>query len=280
MRRILSILACLCAAVSLHAQAVPALLVPTDSRSLAMGGVALPYRAATLDAGAFYGLWAPGTASNTVLGLDAFFRIGKFSFTAEGVDFLDVPYNAYSEPQGSRGSFKPYDLILSVGGAYDITDFLSAGLKFRSITSALAENAAGSIFCFDIMAMYSGKNWGVSLSGRNIGGRINYGGGDYALPALISVDGNWSPLAQLTIAGQASWLFSGALMAGAGAEYTFADIVSVRAGFHYGDAAKALPTFASIGLGAQLYGVKLDATYLFPFGNVGNSFVIRAGYSF
>ncbi|MBO4454951.1 MAG: hypothetical protein J5695_00130 [Bacteroidales bacterium] len=280
MKRVLSILVCLIAAVQLHAQAVPALLVPTDGRSLAMGGTSLPYTAASLDAGAFYGIWAPQSAQNTMLGLDAFFRIGKFSFTAEGVDFLDLPYNAYSEPQGSKGSFKPYDLILSVGGAYDITDNLTAGLKVRSITSALAESAVGSVYCGDIYVSYGGQNWAAALSGRNIGGKINYGGGDYALPALVSVDGNWSPIGQLIIAGQAAWLFSGALMAGVGAEYTFADIVSVRAGFHYGDAAKALPTFASTGFGVHFYGVKLDAAYVLPFGNTGNSFVIRAGYAF
>jgi len=281
MRRILSILICLAAAAApLHAQALPALLVPTDSRSLAMGGTSIPYGAASLDAGAYFGIWSPQSANNTVIGLDGFFRIGRFSFTVEGVDFLDLPYDAYSEPQGSRGSFKPYDLILSAGGAYDITRNLSAGVKLRSITSALADNAVGSVFCGDVSVSYGGRNWSASLSGRNIGGKINYGGGDYALPALVSLDGNWSPLGTLVVAGNAAWLFSGALMAGVGAEYTFADIVSVRAGFHYGDEAKALPTFGSAGIGVKFYGVKLDAAYVLPIGNTGNSFIIRAGYAF
>ena len=280
MKKALCILICSLAAVSLHAQAVSALLVPTDSRSLAMGGVTLPNNAPSLDAGAFFGIWAPQAANNTVFGLDAFFRIGKLTFTAEGADFLDTPYDAYSEPQGFRGRFQPYDLILSIGGAYDITGNLSAGLKLRSITSALADNAVGSVYCGDVFVSWTGGSWGAMLSGRNIGGKINYGGGEWALPALVALDGHWSPLQQLTLAGNASWLFSGALMAGAGAEYTFAEIVSVRAGFHYGDAAKALPTFASAGIGVKFYGVKLDATYVLPLGNAGNSFVIRAGYAF
>lgn len=264
----------------MHAQAVSALLVPTNSRSLAMGGTQLPCSASSLDAGAYYGLWAPQAADNSVIGLDAFFRIGKFSFKVEGTDYMDQPYDIASSRNSAKSSFKPYDLIISLGAAYNITGGLSAGLLVRSITSAIADNAVGSVYCGDVSVGYGGSSWSATLSARNLGGKINYGGGDYALPALAALDAGWSPLNGLTVAGNAAWLFSGALMAGAGAEYVIADIVAVRAGFHYGDAAKALPTFASLGLGASFYGIKLDAAYLLPFGTPAGSFSVRLGYAF
>lgn len=75
-------------------------------------------------------------------------------------------------------------------------------------------------------------------------------------------------------------LFSGALMAGLGAEYDIADFVSARAGFHYGDSSKALPSFASVGLGGHIAGVNLDAAYIFGSPATGNSFMVGLGYSF
>ena len=76
------------------------------------------------------------------------------------------------------------------------------------------------------------------------------------------------------------YLFSGALMAGLGLEYCIVDIVSVRAGYHYGDAAKALPSFASVGLGVKFAGVHLDAAFLLASKTLGNTLMIGLGYSF
>ena len=69
-------------------------------------------------------------------------------------------------------------------------------------------------------------------------------------------------------------------MAGLGLEYTLADIVSLRGGFHYGDAAKALPTYASLGLGLQFAGVSLDVTFLTASQSLGNTLLFGLGYSF
>ena len=77
-----------------------------------------------------------------------------------------------------------------------------------------------------------------------------------------------------------SLLFFGALMAAVGVEYGFADMVFARAGFHYGDPAKALPTFASVGIGAKFIGIRLDASYVFLSETLGNSFLVSLGYAF
>ena len=77
-----------------------------------------------------------------------------------------------------------------------------------------------------------------------------------------------------------SFKVSGAVMLNAGAEYCFADILFARAGFHYGDAAKAVPTFISAGLGAKYAGVQLDAAYIFASPTIGNSLMLTLGYAF
>lgn len=279
MKRVFIILLGLLAAVTARSQALSALLIPTDSRSLAMGGTMVPRNDGTLDAGAYWGIWAPRFADNTVAGIDASVRFGDLDFFLEGTDFIDKPYDI-SELGGSKGTFRPYDLILSLGASYNVIPGLSAGAKLRSVISSLADNAAGSVYCCDVFAVYGTQDWFASLSVRNLGGTINYGGADWSLPGLIALDGSWSPLSGLRVAANTSVLFSGSFMAGAGAEYCLADIVTFRGGFHYGDPRKALPTFGSLGIGAKYAGISLDAAYLIPAGTPGGSLMIRLGYSF
>ncbi len=281
MKRLLTVLLFSVIAVQAFGQAVPALLVPADSRQLAMGGVTSRNYSGTGFAALGAGIWAPRSASSTVLALDGYMIVDeKLVLGLEGRDFIDRPYNVSDKMGGVTGTFKPYDLFLSLYGAYRISGALGAGLKLTSVTSDISPKAKGSAFCGDVWVRYGGSGWSASVEGRNLGGKINYGGGDYALPALAAVCGDWSPLHGLTLAAEADYLFSGAFMAGAGAEYCFADIAYARAGFHYGDASGALPTFASLGLGARYAGAFLDAGVLLLSQTLGTSFLVTLGYGF
>ena len=281
MKRVIICLIAMALPILANGQGAASLLIPTDSRSLSMGGVFIQPEAATMDAGASYGIWAPGTAANNVVAADVFFRIGdKLALTFEGKDFIDKPYVISGDQGSSRGTFTPNELILSLGAYYYITDALSAGIKLKSVNSDIAETAKGSAFCGDVEVTYGGSNWSATLAGRNIGTKINYSGAAYSLPAYVAAGGQWSPIANLKVAAEADYLFSGAVMAGAGAEYCIADIAFVRAGYHYGDAAKALPSFASLGLGAKYAGISLDAGMILLSETIGNSFLIRLGYAF
>ena len=82
------------------------------------------------------------------------------------------------------------------------------------------------------------------------------------------------------MAAEADYLFAGALMAGFGLEYCIQQIAFLRAGFHYGDAAKALPTFVSLGAGVQFACVHLDLSFLTASKTLGNSLMVGLGYAF
>ena len=84
----------------------------------------------------------------------------------------------------------------------------------------------------------------------------------------------------LTVGAEVDYLFTGGLMAGLGVEYTIVDIVSLRGGFHYGDPAKAVPMYASVGLGVKFAGVHLDAAFLTASQTLGNTLMIGLGYAF
>ena len=227
------------------------------------------------------GLWAPGSVSCTVIGAQAAVRIGS-SLTVEGgvSSFRDRPYDIYDETGAPGGSFSPYDLLINVGASYRIGKSLETGVSIKSVTSGIAENATGSAFCADIHAAYTGRGWYGGLAVRNLGPAVNYGSGAYPLPALAAVYGGWKPLDSLSIVAEADYLFAGAFMAGAGVEYAFRDMLFARAGYHYGDAARALPGFLSLGLGGKLAGFSLDASVLLLSDTLSASFLIGLGYSF
>lgn len=282
MKKILIVLCLMLVVWAGFAQAVPSLLVPADSRALSMGGVVLPSDASKLDVRAFYGLWAPKTAHNTLAGGEVFFRAGgRVSLTLEGRTFLDRPYDVTTAQGQVKGQFRPNDLIVGAGVTVNLTDAFSIGVKGRMVSSKIAEEAKGSAFCGDVTVAYTGDIFYAAVSARNLGSKLSYGGNtSYALPALAAVQGSVRPVDGLTVGAEVDYLFSGALMAGLGLEYTFADIVSLRGGFHYGDAAKAVPMYASLGLGFQFAGFHLDAAFLTASKTLGNSFLISLGYAF
>ena len=267
--------------ITVFAQSVPALLIPTDARSLAMGGVSSVIEAEHLDVRATYSSWAPSTASNTIAGLDAYIPLaGKFSIFVGGNMFMDKPYSEYDSQGILKGEFTPKDLIVSLGGEYRVNTALSFGLKGRFISSSLAKDAKGSAFCADLFATYRTEAFDATLSLCNLGSKIDYGKGSYSLPALVKAFGGYRIIKGLTASLELDYLFNGAFMAGVGAEYWIADIVALRAGYHYGDREKALPSFASLGIGAKFAGVSINATYLTASPTLGNTLMIGLGYNF
>ena len=282
MKRLILSITAACLALGAAAQSVPSLLIPTDSRSLAMGGVSRPLtNDFSMDAQAYFGIWAPKAIKSTVIGGEASLCLGRsILLTLEGKTFQDSPYEEAGEQGKVKNTFKPYDFNIALGGTYFINDHFYAGLKLRAVTSYLSNDGKGSAFCGDIFASYGGEKWSAAIAGRNIGSKINYGSGAYSLPALAAISGEFRPLEGLRADAEVDYLFSGALMAALGVEYGFADMVFARAGFHYGDPAKALPTFASVGIGAKFIGIRLDAAYVFLSETLGNSFLVSLGYAF
>ncbi len=124
----------------------------------------------------------------------------------------------------------------------------------------------------------------AGLSVNNVGGKVNYGGEDYDQPMLACAGvayriGN-PESSSVTPSVEADVLFKGGLMAGLGVEYSYKSMLFARGGFHYGDKEKAVPTYASLGLGVRFLGISLDVAYLTASDILGNSISLGLGYRF
>ena len=273
------ILTLLCFA--LKAQSVPFIVRNTDPRSLAMGIVGTENPAAAnvfsgnkMDFSASYGIQDTDCFQCGLAGFNASLNSGNLSFGLDGRYNMDEEYEMFSGVAQSLGYFKPSEMSLAASFAYAFMAGFSLGLRASYISSKLSPEASGTSVGFDISAAYSKDRFCAVLALRNLGPEIKYGDYGYALPSLaalgISCGGE-----SFRLRFEAGCFFSGSAMAGAGAEYTFARIVSLRAGFHYGDDG-IIPMFSSVGLGVKFAGARLDCTYLPSVGSLS----FGLGYSF
>lgn len=284
MKRIFAIIAIFAAALTAaSAQSMPALLIPSDARSVSMAASTVALEPASrLDAEVFAGRWAPKTADNLMAGLDLWYRVSdKFALLADGTYFRENPYELTSADGRVSGSFTPGETLLGLGGNFRAADCLSVELKAKIFMSTLSPDLKGNAFGADLTVRYHGDCFSIAAGACNLGSPIKYGsdGGSYGMPAMAKLGGSYTDHG-FTAAAELDCLFSGAVMAGLGLEYLIKDIVSLRAGYHYGDAGRALPSFASMGLGARFAGVRLNMSYLLANANIGGSFLVGLGYSF
>lgn len=268
---------------ALQAQNMSALLIPTDARTMSMAASTIALEpSGKLDAEAFFGKWAPKSANNMMAGLDAWFKVAeKFSLLIEGACFKDKAYDLTSAEGMVTGTFAPYEMLFALGGIFRTTDYISVELKAKLFMSTLSPDIKGNAFGADLLVRYHGNGFNIAAGACNLGTPIKYDGSktSYSMPMLAKLGGSYS-ISGFTAAAELDYIFNGAMMAGLGLEYSIKDIAFVRAGYHYGDEAKALPSFASLGAGAQFRGVKLNFAYMLANRNIGGSLLVGVGYAF
>lgn len=276
-------LAALCATLS--AQSVPFLLRNTDARANAMGAVGAENLAAgnalsgkTFDINASYTYISPKTTNTGLIGLSGYGNIGDISVGLSGRYNIGREYELMDDRAMSLGTFKPGELAIGASVAYVFAEKFAIGAKASIISSKLSNTSTGSALSFDLSAAYASNGLTLELAARNLGSKIKYGEYAYNLPSM-AVAGVSYGIGGFSARAEADYLFVGSFMAGIGVEYTFIQIISLRAGFHYGDD-NYVPMYASAGLGVQFMGVNLDFTYLPPIGKSAGVFMGGLGYSF
>lgn len=291
------------AAAQLSAQSLSYLNVSNDARTLSMGGAsvavspnayALENNAAamamydgTLDIAASFGNWQPQYSDIKMPSLGAYFKIGnKLAVGVSGRYLMEKPYTMVSSVGATLGTYTPVDFYVGVGVAYKVVDFLSIGINAKYISSQLAEDVSGKSFAGDISLMFKKNGFGAGLSVNNLGQKVKYGSSSYSLPTMAKLgfayESSLSEAFALTATAEAGYLFAGGFSAGVGVDLKFVNIVSVRAGYHYGDAQKAVPSYASAGLGIDIIGINLSGSYLLGGKDspLKNSFCATLGYRF
>lgn len=282
MKKSFAILILTFACLQASAQGLPSLLIPGNTRSLSMAGadVALSPFDGRSGCELYLNSWAPQTASNTYFGTDMSFNMGEsLALLVEGRYMKSDPMDITSDVGVIKSTFSPSEMMAGLGLAYRTSSGFTAGLKGRFVNSVLYESASGSAFACDLFARYSVDSFKAGLSLCNLGSKISYGGDAYSLPAVVKAGAAYE-FAGLTACAELDYLLSGGMMLGLGAEYNIKDIAFVRAGYHYGDAEKVLPSFSSFGAGVRFFGAELNLCYLTASETLSNSIMLGLAYTF
>ena len=277
-------------------QSMPFMSTGTDIAGLGMGSVSVASNASAfsadgniaaaalsekrMEAEAGYSLWQPEVFCHSIPGLGIYYRTGnRVAVGLSGKYLIEKEYGIIGEDGIESNVYRPKEGLLSIGASYRIIDGLAVGAGLKVAFSKIAPNAGSTVFAADIHAIYSIKGVNIAFGVSNIGNKADYGNGKYGIPTMLRTGVAYS-IAGFTCNAEADWQFGAGIMASAGAEYSILDIVDIRAGYHYGQNGTVLPTFASVGLGFEFFGVNLDAAYLISAGAMKNTFSVGLGYSF
>ena len=200
-------------------------------------------------------------------------------------------YDMLGEP---TKDYKPYNWTIDLGYAYMIGNGFSAYAVGNVIFSHLSKNAVGG--AFTIGASYQKSTTTAGNKSANlmldakvgaIGPQLDYGNGNKTtMPTYVAVGGaltvDVADKHQVGGAWSTRYFFRPSeyktLMLGAGLEYTYNKIVSLRAGYEYGDRNLSHIT---MGAGFKYGGLHLNGAYMLKTANAGSSYcTIGLGYDF
>lgn len=290
--------------VASQAQALPFVAADMDALSLSKAGAnvtetssvansaftnaaAIPFSEAGADIALGYTLWQPGAAKANVLNVAGAYNIKEKFGVAVGFRYGMNPAYSVADPSGaSTATFRPSDIQANVGFAWRFLPYLSAGVNVGYASSTIAKGHSYGAVTSDIFVMSGFSDFKVALGVSNLGSKVkSASGAAFSLPASVTLGAGYDNVfakkhgvnAQL----DADYYFAGSFAVALGAAYTYDDLVSVRAGYRYG-ADSVLPSFASVGVGAKYFGIRLDLTYLIATGDspLKNTLAVGLGYSF
>ncbi|MBR6346811.1 MAG: PorV/PorQ family protein [Bacteroidales bacterium] len=247
---------------------------------------AIPFYDGKADFGVSYQHWAPSSAIERTIAAGAAGHFGVFGASLGFMTRSGEPYDIIDLNGVPDGQFKPRDIVGSAGLSIRLVKWLSLGVDLRYIHQSYYPQASLSSFAADALLMARFGDFRVTAGIANVGGQVKDAEGEYwSLPTSIAFGAGYEAVfgGKHGVNAYIDFDYFYAVKAvtfAVGAEYSFNDIVFVRGGYHFGSVGAALPQFASVGLGAKYWGVKINASYTFANKDLMNTFTVGLGYCF
>lgn len=243
----------------------------------------IPFAETRLDVAAGYTMWGP-TSGNVITASGAYNLKDRLGIAAGFSYGMNPAYDITGPNGASSGTFAPSDMQIGAGVAYRFLDFLSAGANVGYATSSLAEGHSYGAVTADVFVMGAFSGLKVALGVSNLGTSVTSdGGAKFSLPTSVTLGAGYGKTFGekhgIDLLLDADYFLEGAIAAALGAEYTFNDLVSVRAGYRYGGESP-VPSFATVGLGVKWSGIKLNFAYVLGSEAMGNTLAVGLGYCF
>ena len=320
MKKVLSTLLGLCAAVVAYSQESPRVAATSEiamqfsrighSPAIeAVGGAGItsssnsawasyynpavvPFSSKKADLAVSYNSWKP--SSSSYLNLAGSYNIGDMvGITAGATLGMGKTMTVADEFGTASGYFRPMDYQFNVGVAYRFKDWFSIGVNARYIGQKLYTDFSQGTFATDCYFMAKYGDFKGTVGFDNLGGRVtDMGGNKWNIPSSVTFAGGYEHTflgvhgLEAEIRGDYYFIEDKAYVRNPwsfafGASYSYR-FVSARLGYHYGAESSLIPSFGAVGLTFRLLGIHIDAMYyLAKEGNpLKNNLSFGLGYSF
>lgn len=246
----------------------------------------IPFFNKTFDAAASVQLWAPDGAKSTIINAGAGYKVNDrlgFSLGFSSQSFQS--YEIIDDYGVQTGSFSPQALVVNGGLGLGLSDAVSVGANLRYLRQTVTDAKTNDAFAADVMLYYKPvPEAGIAAGVASVGtGVKSISGKTYDLPASAKLAGDYTFNFQenaIKLVADVDYFFSGNFSAAGGLQYSYNDLFFLRGGYHYGKKDSVLPSFATVGAGIKIAGVKVDVAWLTANKDLGNTLSIGLGYSF
>lgn len=241
----------------------------------AMAGASVLAEPDASDVWASYQLWKPSTTS--YFSANGAVNFGKFTVKVGGTYGAGAEYKTSTGVSGASTSFKPSDMMFGAGAAFRISEKFGAEIGAKYASSTIAQNSTYAGFAADIILRGYFNDVKIAAGAVNLGPAVK----GFKIPAAamfaVAYDNGQDAVHRLHSEIDAKYYFCGSFGLSAGLAYTYNNLLSVRAGYHFGG---VVADHASVGLGVNIKGLHLDASYILGTGLVKNSLCFGLGYRF
>lgn len=244
-----------------------------------------------MDCSAAWMLYSPSEEATSYFSVGAAYNIKeKYSVGAAVKYGLCKELTSYGSSGTPTGTFRPGQIQASINFGYRPLSILSLGLNMHFLNEKLYESATYNSFAADV-AIGVAVPFGIGNKIIATAGVYTLGtpvtsssGKKFPLPGHLNLEAgyskNWNQAHLLEVMAGTNWYFFGkAASVSAAATYSFRSLLILRCGYCYGGNSN-IPSYASVGLGLNFYGVSLNVSYIFASEVLSNSFGISLGYSF
>lgn len=208
---------------------------------------------------------------------------GAFKLGPMGVA-LGVLYQTEKE---AIAGYYPSDIQLNLGFGAQLFSWLGVGLNARYIRENNTNEHFYNAFGVDAMVLFVPvEGLTVSAGVANIGSSIaDAAGNKYPQPSSLRLAAaynlNFAQDHRVELMLDEDYFYNSQKNAlSVGAEYAFKEMLFARVGYRYATEGTAFPTHLGVGLGFQMFGFRVDVSYLTASEIIGNSFSIGLGYRF
>ncbi len=302
-KRIITACIALYVCTNIFSQAGSFISIPLDTRSVAMGSTymandnhnaiytnlaANSINDKTLDISVAYRPWISELSNDyNIYSFSAFYSLSHKHKVAIGYRGFNLPeYTLWDANGNNTSSFSPMEYTFDLGYAYKFSDntALSASLHYLNSEYGQGYDATSIFFDFGLKSSFKDIQYGIMV--RNLGSELKFDDGEVALPLTIGAGlgynkeftNNNTLNCNLDISHISGANDVSGIGGGAGLEYQYKSMLSLRTGYQFMDESVGL-NYYSLGCGVKLGGLSCDFAYLMTDNSLKNNYSISFSWT-